>query len=134
MYHYHTGYNLKFIFKSTHHSIDCKITAEDCVNPHESLIWKYFGTTGTNETDWCVTDGPFTEQTKDRCIKRQWNLGSKLSPWYCPDIENIGLGFATNFREIGFFALGQHFHHHLNIGGWHGHFSQNWAPYEYAHL
>ena len=105
-------------------------TNEDCATPHESLIWQYFGTTGTNASNWCVTDGPFTAQTQSQCIQRQWNSDGTISPWYCPDILNIGLGMTFAYPILMFLALGLHFHEHLNIGGWNGHYSQNYAPYE----
>ena len=102
----------------------------DCVNPHETIIWKYFGTHGTKENNWCVTDSVFTEETKDRCIKREWNPDGTIPPWYCPEID-IGLvssPFTMPIFWIG--AAATHFHAHLNGGGYNGHYSISTAPYE----
>ena len=97
------------------------------------MIWHYFGTAGDKDNDYCVPDGPFTEQTKERCIKRQWLEGKKIAPWYCPELENMfftvkNMIFSLDFMY--FTALGYHFHQHLNVGGVNGHMSTMYAPYE----
>ena len=105
-------------------------TAEDCFKPEDSLIWRYFGTAGDKDNDYCVPDGPFTEQTKGRCIKRQWLEGKKIAPWYCPELENMFIRMKFNMGIMYFFILGYHFHQHLNVGGYNGQMSVVYAPYE----
>ena len=102
---------------------------DDCVNAQESIIWKYFGTYGTKETDWCVTDGPFDDNVRDGCIRREWRRDHTIPPWYCADMETLATlpPLAPILAQI---ILTIHFHPHLAIDGWNGNYSVKTATYE----
>lgn len=112
--------NFNFFFKK--YSIDF-------ASPEKSILFKYLGTSGTKYTNWCLTDGIYSDMNLTRCVKRDW-INEALSPLDTPEFDTISIQNSKDFTDLGIFTALGHFITHLSIGGDNGELSLKTAPYE----
>ncbi|KAI9292801.1 Di-copper centre-containing protein, partial [Neoconidiobolus thromboides FSU 785] len=106
----------------------------DSDDPTNSIILsdEYFGKNGDKDTH-CVTSGPFANfmvnVPKRHCLKRDYNKGDKVTPFYPP--ESIEAIIASSKNYITFRNVIEYLPHsviHTNIGGAVGDLSDFFSP------
>ena len=63
-------------------------------------------------------------------MKRHWSLRGTIYPWATPEYQTYALQTAKSLASFVNLARSDHFHVHLNVGGYEGQYSVPLATLE----